>query len=108
MISIIKAYSIAVAKKKKMPQRHWLQPLEIEQEIDLYCIYIHLYVLLLYIQMQSCKRREKVILSLNFIAKYSINWHQLSNVIPYDTDLFLFFFLGINLRFDKNKPDVEQ
>ena len=29
-------------------------------------------------------------------------------MIPFDTDLFSFFFLGINLRFDKNKPDVEQ
>ena len=81
--------------------------LEIEQEIDLYCIYIYLYVLLLSIQIQSCKWRENAILSLNFIAKYSINWHQLSSVIPYDTDLLSFFLLSINLRFDKNKPNVE-
>lgn len=84
------------------------KPLEIEQERDLYYTYIHLYALLLYTQIQSCKGRENVILSLNFIAKYSINWHQLFNLIPYATDLLSFFFLVINLRFDKNKPDVEQ
>ena len=57
---------------------------------------------------KAAKGGRMSFLSLNFIAKYSINGHQLSNVIPNDTDLFSFFFLGINLRFDKNKPDVEQ
>ena len=110
MISIVKAYTIAVAKKKKAMKALIAlnqKTLEIEQEIDLYCIYIYLYVLLLSIQIQSCNWRENAILSLNFIAKYSINRHQLSSVIPYDTDLLSFFLLSINLRFDKNKPNVE-
>lgn len=77
MISIIKTCSIAVTKKKKKAMKALIalnrKPLEIEQERDLYYTYIHLYALLLYTQIQSCKGRENVILSLNFIAKYSIN-----------------------------------